>query len=213
MNCPDYKRLIVRRMLGDLDPEGQRLLADHLGSCTTCSAALARYEGLVEDLGCLGDIYAGIESPFVFTPPEPGVGHGRRHRYRPQFVGSALAAAAAVLFVVLVWPPPRGTQVARQDADSISSPSAGTTGSAAVRMTPPVWPGLGSTGSPERSVTPSLPAMPRFTQSHYEGTGTSNVRLRTPSLIIQQRRLRHHEYPQSHRDDRNFVSDPRPAEV
>jgi hypothetical protein len=101
MSCPEVSAALGAYVLGALEPDERREVADHLRGCASCSAELAEFDGLPE---LLARVRPEDLAPVAVTPsPElfarvAAVAGTRRPRRSPRW---ALVAAAAAVLVLL----------------------------------------------------------------------------------------------------------------
>ncbi|MHC4697695.1 MAG: anti-sigma factor family protein [Planctomycetota bacterium] len=195
MRCTDSEKMMLRQVGDTLDDADRGRLERHLRGCEHCAAQAEEIESLRADLHALGDLYARVPPPFVFSPDvhdaERRVDSHRGRLRLLAVVGASLSAAAAILFVFVI---PRGVI----ETPTQSAPSAGfkdtyarSAGVSTSHRTPPVWPGKAKARRGAEALVAVVPSFAWPVRSSDATKRTSfqvKRRVATPSLIIKTRR-------------------------
>ena len=121
MSCTEIEPLIGASLDGELDPVGALRVEDHLATCNQCSQFLVRLELLREEIAS-ADLDWSAHTDLrriraAIRRREPAL-HAGASWWRRPFLGSAAAAFAAGIALMIFWPGKPGIPVERQIVDS-----------------------------------------------------------------------------------------------
>ena len=205
MKCAEADKLLAMRLTGDLSPDYAQRLSGHLAECAACSAKAEEYDRLRAGLSSLQEAYRDLDAPFTFDP----INCAERSRSVTKHVfilaRVALATAAAVALVVVLWP----SDVVDEIQLSVSPDGTGAPATVETELTvrvcrtPTIWLRTDQAQQQPEYVPVRVPKLPTLTQP--PSRGVSGIRYKTPTLVTQKRRISRHDDSQSYRDHRNDV--------
>ena len=97
-DCTEYQKQIARLLLGDLTPEEQKSLEEHLSECSVCALEKERYAGTVNLLQSVGDEPAPRH--FFVQPRETDSNPWRLFLQLKRGWQVAAAVCAAIVFLL-----------------------------------------------------------------------------------------------------------------
>src|SRR5215475_9961682 len=113
LSCDQCEELLPDYLLRTLEPETLRMMTEHLGTCERCSAQLAAYEAVLDQLGqavlqheppaeLRSRLLAAAREGPVLTPTAPELVRRRQQSGRPHWAW-LLTAANVVLCLGVGW--------------------------------------------------------------------------------------------------------------
>jgi anti-sigma-K factor RskA len=113
LSCDQCEELLPDYLLRALEPEALRMMTEHLGTCERCSAQLAAYEAVLDQLGqavlqheppveLRSRLLAAAREGPVLTPTAPEFIRHRQPTWRPRWA-FLLTAANVVLCLGVGW--------------------------------------------------------------------------------------------------------------
>jgi anti-sigma factor RsiW len=108
MTCPEASAALGAYVLGALEPDERRVVADHLRGCASCSLELAEFEGIPELLARVRpedlEPVPVTPSPELFARVSAGAGTRQPRRSRTwALVAAALLVVLGLGIGVVVW--------------------------------------------------------------------------------------------------------------